>query len=115
MGRSKKYHRYTPEQLTELATLTTRKQLRRFARVSKHSYQSVYVYWRKTTGKKLTDFDPKAKGAPAKRRYTRRAATNSSVVSTTNVLREGQSISVPIKSLQIVNAEDGTQQLVINY
>lgn len=114
MGRSKKYQKYTAEQLTELATLTTRKQLRRFARVSKHSYQSVYIYWRKTTGKKLTDFDPKAKGAPAKRRYTRRN-TNNSVVSTTNIFVGEQSISLPIRSLQIVSNDDGTQRLVINY
>ena len=114
MGRSKKYHKYTAEQLTELATLTTRKQLRSFARKTKHTYQSVYVYWRRATGKKLTDFDPTAKDAPAKRRYTRRN-TNNSVVSTTNIFVGEQSISLPIRSLQIVSNEDGTQRLVINY
>jgi len=109
MGRSKKYHKYTAEQLTELATLTTRKQLKRFARLTKHPYTSVYNYWRKTTGKKLTDFDPTAKG----RQKAVRRNTANSVVRTTNAIGVGRSVSLNITSLEIVTAEDGTKQLVI--
>lgn len=115
MGRSKKHHRYTDEQLTQLAALTTRKELKRFARITKHSYQSVYVYWRRTTGKKLTDFDPTAKGAPRKP-VKRPAAVKNTVVNTApSYVITDNSLSVAIKSLQIVNAEDGTQRLVITY
>ena len=108
MGRSKKYHKYTAEQLTELATLTTRKQLKRFSRLTKHPYLSVYNYWRKITGKKLTDFDPNARG----RSKAVRPATNT-IVNKTNVVGGGRSISLNITSLEIVTAEDGTKQLVI--
>jgi len=108
MGRPKKYHRYTAEQLTELATLTTRKQIKRFSRLTKHPYLSVYNYWRKATGKKLTDFDPNARG-----RRKKSPTTTNKIVASTNVMGGGRSISLNITSLQIVTAEDGTKQLVI--
>lgn len=110
MGRPKKYHKYTKEQLTELATLTTRKQLKRFARLSKHSYSSVYMYWRKITGKKLTDFDRSVIGAPKKRTIVR-----NNTVATTNSSAKGNSVSVPITSMQVVVDKSGKPTLIINW
>ena len=117
MGRSKKYHKYTAEQLTELAKLTTRKQLNRFSRLTKHPYLSVYNYWRKLTGKKLTDVDPKVKrGAPRKVKDVTPVTKKADTVNTESSFSvDTNAISVPIKSLQIVNAADGTQKLVITY
>lgn len=110
MGRRKKHHPYTDDQLKELATLTTQKGLRRFARVTKHSYASVYAYWRKITGFRLTDVDTSVKkGRPnnaEKRTYTRR----NTVVTTPKV----DTVRIAIKSVQIVNTEKG-QELVITY
>jgi hypothetical protein len=113
MGRRKKYHQYTDDQLKELATLTTQKGLRRFARVTKHSYGSVYAYWRKLTGKRLTDTDPTVKiGKPLGSKSVRAndVRTNTTVIET-----EGNTIYVPIKSISIMNYADGVQRLVITY
>jgi hypothetical protein len=111
MGRRKKHHRYTDDQLKELATLTTQKGLRRFARVTKHSYGSVYAYWRKLTGLKLTDIDTTVKkGRPQqfeKPTYTRHEVTS---VNTPKV----DTVRIAIKSVQIVSTANG-QELVITY
>jgi hypothetical protein len=114
MGRRKKYHRYTDDQLKELATLSSQKQLRRFSRETKHSYSSVYAYWRKATGnKKLTETDPTVKLGKPKGSKSVRAndvRTNTTVIET-----EGNTIYVPIKSISIMNYADGVQRLVITY
>jgi hypothetical protein len=115
MGRRRKYHQYTDDQLKELATLSSQKELRRFSRETKHSYSSVYAYWRKATGgKKLTEVDPSVKlGKPKGSKHYRTARKNS--VMTTVFETENNTIYVPIKSIAIANAADGTQQLVITY
>ena len=118
MGRPKKYHRYTEEQLKELATLNTRKELRRFARLTKHTYTSVYGYWRKLTGKKLTDVDPKVKrGAPRKYVSATPKAVKDTVAtpqeSARNYVLVDNVFSVPIKSVHIAADKDGVQKLVI--
>lgn len=110
MGRRKKHHPYTDDQLKELATLTTQKSLRRFARVTKHSYASVYAYWRRITGFKLSELDTNvSKGRPKsaeKRTYTRRVNT----VTAPKV----DTVRIAIKSVQIVSTANG-QELVITY
>jgi len=113
MGRRKKYHRYTDDQLKELATLSSQKQLRRFSRETKHSYSSVYAYWRKLTGKRLTEIDPSVKlGKPLGSKSLRR---NDVYTTPTVIETEGNTIYVPIKSISIMNYADGVQRLVITY
>lgn len=118
MGRSKKHHRYTDEQLTQLATFSTRKELKRFSRLTKHTYQSVYAYWRKITGKRLTDIDPKVKrGAPRKYVSATPKAVKDTVAtpqeSARNYVLVDNVFSVPIKSVHIAADKDGVQKLVI--
>ena len=112
MATSKKYQKYTKEQLTELATLTTRKQLKRFARLSKHTYSSVYMYWRKLTGRKLADFDASVIGAPRKHKTT---TTRNNVTTVTNRKTSTNSVSVPITSMQVVVDKSGKPTLVITW
>lgn len=113
MGRLKKYHSYTNDQLKELATLTTRKELRSFSRRTKHTYRSTYAYWRKVTGKRLTDLDPTVKvGKPAGSYSSKR---NDVIAIPTVIETEGNTIYVPIKSISIKNYADGIQRLVITY
>jgi|688.fasta_scaffold02505_47 hypothetical protein len=113
MGRRKKYQYYTDSQLKELATLSTRKELRSFSRTTKHSYASVYAYWRKLTGKRLTDIDPTVKlGKPLGSKTVR---ANDVYTTPTVIETEGNTIYVPIKSISIMNYADGVQRLVITY
>ena len=113
MGRRKKYQYYTDQQLKELATPSSQKQLRRFSRETKHPYTSVYAYWRKLTGKKLTDVDPSVKlGKPLGSKNVRK---NNTYTDKTVIETEGNTIYVPIKSISIMNYADGVQRLVITY